>query len=290
MEHIPVLLEETIKALNPRPNENFVDCTFGRGGHSRILLEKTAPKGIVVGLDWDADSLENYKQKNQVPERLILENLNYADICKSNAVKRIIPVDGILYDLGMSSWHIEESQKGFSFLKDEPLDMRYCRGDSKTAANIINNESEKELERIFSEYGQDHAARKIAKTIVSARLRKRIDTAGSLESIISKIAIPGKKNSMLARIFQSLRIAVNCELENLEKGLSQGFEIMASGGRMAVITFHSLEDRIVKQKFREWANGGNARLLLEKPLAPEEEEIKNNPRARSAKLRAIQKI
>jgi len=290
MAHIPVLLEETIALLDPKSNENFIDCTFGRGGHARVLLEKTAPKGIVIGFDMDGDSLADYKANNAVPDRLILENLNFADISRSEAVKSVVPISGILYDLGMSSWHIDESKKGFSFSKDEALDMRYDRNDPVTAASIVNEKPAAELERIFSEYGEERDSRKIAKAIEAARRQKRIENAGQLAAIISKIAGPRQKNASLARIFQALRIAVNRELENVERGITGGFEVLAPGGRMAVITFHSLEDRIVKMKFRELAAAGRARLINEKPTAPGGEETAINPRSRSAKVRAIEKI
>jgi len=290
MTHIPVLLEETIAVLNPKPNENFIDCTFGRGGHTRVLLEKTAPNGIVIGLDLDAQSLESYRAENIVDARLVLENINFADIDRSEAIKRVSPINGILYDLGMSSWHIDDSKKGFAFSKDEALDMRYDQNDSVTAASLVNSAPAAELEKIFSEYGQERHARKIAKAIETARRQKKIETAGHLALIVSRVITPAQKNASLARIFQALRIAVNRELENVERGLAAGFEIVSPGGRMAVIAFHSLEDRIVKLKFRELVAQGRARLVLEKPAAPTESEVASNPRSRSAKLRAIEKI
>ena len=290
MEHIPVLMKETIEILDPKPGQNFVDCTFGRGGHSRELLEKTAPDGIIIGLDWDGQSLESYKKNNIVPERLILEKLNYADIQNSQTVKDNYPISGMLYDLGMSSWHIDESSKGFAFSKDEPLDMRYDSQNPLTAARIVNEFMAQDLEKIFSEYGQEKDSKKITKAIVSVRRSKPIETAGQLAAVVSKVAPPAHRNAALARIFQALRIAVNRELDNIEKGIGSGFELLAPGGRMAIITFHSLEDRIVKLKFRELVDSGRARPILEKPLAPQNEEIIINPRSRSAKLRAIEKI
>ena len=290
MKHIPVLMKETIEILDPKPGQNFVDCTFGRGGHSRELLEKTAPDGIIIGLDWDGQSLESYKKNNIVPERLILEKLNYADIQNSQTVKDNYPISGMLYDLGMSSWHIDESGKGFAFSKDEPLDMRYDSQNPLTAARIVNEFMAQDLEKIFSEYGQEKDSKKITKAIVSVRRSKPIETAGQLAAVVSKVAPPAHRNAALARIFQALRIAVNRELDNIEKGIGSGFELLAPGGRMAIITFHSLEDRIVKLKFRELVDSGRARPILEKPLAPQNEEIIINPRSRSAKLRAIEKI
>lgn len=285
-----MLLEETIRLLDPKPGQNFIDCTFGRGGHSRALLEKTAPGGTVIGLDWDGQSIESYKAKNRLEERLILENLNFADVAVSPAAKKIGKIDGILFDLGMSSWHIDESGKGFAFSKDEPLDMRYDSQNPVTAAQIVNGQPIEELERIFSEYGQERAARKIAKAVESARREKKIETAGHLAAVVAKIAPRAHRNAVLARAFQALRIKVNRELENIEKGLGGGFELLAPQGKMAVITFHSLEDRIVKIKFRELVKSGRARLIIEKPIVPGKGEIEANPRSRSAKLRAIEKI
>jgi len=218
MSHIPVLLEETIRALDPKPGKNFIDCTFGRGGHSRAILEMTAPDGRVLGLDWDAQSLENYRASNPALERLTLENLNFAELACSEAVKKFARIDGILFDLGMSSWDIDESGKGFAFSKDEPLDMRYDTLAPVTAAQIINEASAAELEKIFSEYGQERNAQKIAKAIIAVRTAKKIETTGQLAAIISKIVPPARRNASLARIFQALRLAVNRELEMLKKG------------------------------------------------------------------------
>jgi len=289
--HIPVLLKETIAALDPKPNENFIDCTFGLGGHSAAILEKTAPFGIVIGLDWDNESLESFKAKNydKFKDRLILKNLNFAQVAqaRSGGVKKI---DGMLFDLGMSSWHIDESEKGFSFSKGEPLDMRYDSANPLSAAKIINEWAGPDLKKIFKDYGEEKLAKKIAAAIVKARSQKRIETTSQLAAIISRIVPLSQKNPSLARVFQSLRIAANHEFENIEQGLEQGFEMLAPGGRMAVISFHSLEDRIVKNKLKELVASGSAKLVNEKPIVPNADEMAQNPRARSAKLRAAEKI
>jgi 16S rRNA (cytosine1402-N4)-methyltransferase len=292
MPHIPVLLEEAIAALDPKPNENFIDGTFGKGGHSKVLLEKTAPHGIVIGLDWDNESLEGFKreQAGAIDSRLILENLNFARMGEAAALKTVKKIDGILLDLGMSSWHVDESKKGFSFLKDELLDMRYDSENLMTAARIVNESSGGELERILKDYGEEKMARKIASEIVKARSQKKIETTSQLTAVIARIARSPQRIPSFARIFQALRIAVNHEFENIVNGLGQGFGMLAPGGRMAVITFHSLEDRIVKIKFREWETEGRARLINGKPIVPQAGEMARNPRSRSAKLRAIEKI
>jgi 16S rRNA (cytosine1402-N4)-methyltransferase len=289
MEHIPVLLDETLEALDPKPNENFVDCTFGRGGHARAILERTAPNGKLIGLDWDSESINSWKkgQGSDFGGRLALISADFANL------EAVLPeiaqgADGILYDLGMSSWHIDESKKGFSFAKDEPLDMRFDSSRELTAREIINNWPYKDLERIFNEFGQEKQSRRIALAIEKTRNVLEVKTTGQLAAIIAK-AVRGNAVAAEARIFQALRIAVNRELESIGSGLDQGFKVLRSGGRMAVISFHSLEDAIVKNKFREWIAAGQADYINEKPIAPDAAQIASNPRSRSAKLRSIVK-
>ncbi|MCU0653594.1 MAG: 16S rRNA (cytosine(1402)-N(4))-methyltransferase RsmH [Candidatus Pacebacteria bacterium] len=288
MEHIPVLLNETLKALDPKPNENFVDCTFGRGGHSRAILERTAPKGIVIGLDWDAESLESYRANNpdDFGGRLILKNANFAHLDEAVPPELKGKIDGMLFDLGISSWHIDQSKKGFSFSKDEPLDMRFDRRNELTAAKLLISWPVKDLERIIDEYGEERQAKKIAAAIDRVRNQKKIETTAQLAAIVAK-NIRGDKMPVLARLFQALRIAVNGELGYLDWGLDQAIDILKPGGRLAVITFHSLEDRIVKNRFRSWADDGRAGYINKKPIVPEAGEVEANPRARSAKLRSI---
>jgi len=287
--HIPVLLKETIALLNPQPNENFIDGTFGGGGHSAVLLEKTAPNGIVIGLDWDTQSLANYLAHHRLSPRLILENRNFANLSESPAVKNLSIINGILFDLGISSWHLEESAKGFAFSRNEPLDMRYDLQNPLTAAQLVNNASLSELEKIISEYGQERYAASIAQAIATARTVKLIETTNQLTAIIAKKLPLAHRNASLARVFQALRIAVNHELENIEQGISHSFELLSPQGRLAVITFHSLEDRLVKTKFQELVKSSRADFINKKPLVPSQNEINQNPRARSAKLRVIKK-
>ncbi len=291
--HVPVLLDEVIAALDPRPGENFIDATFGWGGHSRAILEKNAPDGLVLGLDRDKESLDDFKTENgTIDGRLILENANFSDIRQAVARHNLEKIDGVLFDLGMSSWHVDESGKGFSFSRDEPLDMRFGSSDELTAAEIINGWSAGELEKIFKEYGQEKFSKRIAKNIEKSRRQKKIETTRQLAETIGKALPAGPENlkeRSYSRIFQALRIAVNDELENIGKGLEEAFDILAPGGRLAAISFHSLEDRLVKTKFREWAVSGRAKLLFKKPVAPGENEVGRNPRAKSARLRAIVK-
>lgn len=289
MIHIPVLLKETIEALNPEPGDNFIDCTFGFGGHSLAILEKSAPDGIVLGIEWDSQSLAALPMEVRQNKRLVIENDSYANIAAIAQKRGLKKIDGILFDLGMSSWHVDESGKGFSFSKDEPLDMRYGNGGI-TAAEIINKYPIVEIARIFENYGEERNTRKIAAVIEKARSQKPVETTQALAKLIEKVVGPARLRASLARIFQSLRIEANHEFKNIEKGIVDGFDILGSGGRMAAISFHSLEDGIVKRKFAELAKLGRAELVFKKPVAASDSEVKNNPRARSAKLRAIVKI
>lgn len=281
--HISVLLNEVIRYLDPKPGENFIDCTIGEAGHSLAILEQTKPDGKVLGIDTDLDSLNRIKPQ----DRLILVHGNFKDLKKIVQEKNFQPVNGILFDLGLSSWQIEESGKGFSFKRDEPFLAK--------TETILNQWSEQELFRIFKEYGEERYSRRIAKRIINERRIKPIKTTFQLSEVIKKAAPysktkpacrrgrRGRVDRMAARIFQALRIVVNDELENLKQGLEQALEILKPGDRLVVISFHSLEDRIVKNFFRN----NNLEILTKKPVRPTEIEIKNNPRSRSAKLRAI---
>ena len=266
--HIPVLQKEVIKYLDPKPNENFIDCTVGEGGHSYAILEMIGPRGKILGIDCQL----RIKPK----ERLILAEDNFANLSEIVKKNKFKPVNGILLDLGMSSWHLEESGRGFSFQRKEPLDMRYCLTNQLTAEKIVNFWSKSELERIFNEYGEEKFEGKIAERIIEARKFRPIADTLQLVKIIG--ANPRK-------VFQALRIAVNDELNNLKKVLPQAVEILEPGGRLAVISFHSLEDRIVKNFFKN----PSLIILTKKPVGPSPEEVRKNPRSRSAKLRAITK-
>ena len=274
--HIPVLQKEVLKYLDPKPNENFIDCTVGGAGHSLAILERTVPQGKVLGIDQDCEILKNIKRQS----RFILVCDNFANLKEIVKKEKFGKVQGILFDLGMSSWHLTESGRGFSFKKREPLDMRYSLDNQLTAEKIINFWSKFELEKILREYGEEKKARKIAEKIIEVRKEKPIKTTDSLREIVNEARVAPR------RTFQALRIAVNDELNNLEKSLPQSLEILRPGGRIVVISFHSLEDRIVKNFFKNRASKG---ILTKKPVTPSEQEIKINPRSRSAKLRAAQK-
>lgn len=288
--HQPVLLEKVIEFLDPQPGENFVDCTLGEAGHAKAILEKIAPDGRVLGIDIDSDSLKRIEPI----DRLILVHGNFRelkDIVEKNNFK---PINGILFDLGLSSWQIEESGKGFGFKKDEPLIMILNSKQEVAAEEIINTWPEESLVEIFIKYGEEKYSRRIVRQIVNQRKISPIKTTFQLKELIKK-AIPfsetrrGKINRVLARIFQALRIIINDELENLKQGLEQSVEVISPQARIVVISFHSLEDRIVKIFFRTKEREGRLKILNKKPIIADEIEISANPRSRSAKLRAAMK-
>jgi 16S rRNA (cytosine1402-N4)-methyltransferase len=284
MNHIPVLLKEVLECLNPGPGQNFIDCTIGFAGHAIPILERVAPIGKVLGIELDKEIFKKLKSQDNI----ILVQGNYADLKQIVKENNFYPINGILFDLGMSSWQIEEKGRGFSFQKDEPLDMRVNNGQL-TAEEIINQWPEKELVRVFQEYGEERYAGRIAKIICQIRQTRPIKTTKQLVDLIIKI-VPRKKINPATRIFQALRITVNDELNNLKKALPQALEILEKNGRLAIISFHSLEDRIIKNFFKQEAKEVNLKILTKKPLRPTDKEINLNPRSRSAKLRVAVKL
>ncbi len=291
--HIPVLKKEAICLLDVKPNENFIDATCGRGGHLVMILEKNGPEGKVLGIDESSEQIEECKLKTKdFGGRAVFARGNFADLSEILEKEKIGKIDGILFDLGISSWHLEGSGRGFSFLRKEPLDMRYSQDNPLTAEKIVNCWSKDELVRILKEYGEEKFGEKIAGEIIRTRQEKPIiDTLQLVEAI--KRAVPGfyrrQRTHFATRTFQALRVAVNDELGSLERVLPQALDILREGGRMVVISFHSLEDRIVKNFFREAAKEGRAEILTKKPIVPSWGEVKENPRSRSAKLRAAVK-
>jgi len=297
--HIPVLQKEVLKYLDPKPNQNFIDTTIGKGGHALAILERILPKGRILGIDWSPELIQDLKikiQKAELKSNLTLVCDNFANLKEIVKRERFLAVSGILFDLGMSSWHLTEAGRGFSFLKNEPLDMRYSPQNPLTAEKIVNYWSKSEMEKILREYGEERFAKKIAEKIIEVRKSKPIKTTSQLVEIIKK-AVPSRyhtrfggypKIHFATRTFQALRINVNDELNNLEKAFPQALEILKPGGRLVVISFHSLEDRIVKNFYRN-SSPEKLTILTKKPVRPQKEEIKINPRSRSAKLRACQK-
>lgn len=290
--HIPVLQNEVLEYLNPEANDNFIDCTVNGGGHSMAILEKTGPVGKVLGIDLDEEVLENLElriKNAEFEKRLIAVHGNYKDLKLIAEKSNFSNVSGVLFDLGMSSWHVDESKKGFTLKqeREEELDMRYDRTQGISAADIVNNFSEQQLERMFREYGEEKFSRKIAKKIIEARKLKPIKTNLDLVRIV------GGKDLRIhpaTRVFQALRIAANDELGNIQKALPVALEALKPEGRLVIISFHSLEDRIIKNFFKEKEKQGVIKILTKKPQVPSLIEIKSNPRARSAKMRAAQKI
>lgn len=309
MIHIPVLQKEVIQYLNPKPNENFIDCTIGEGGHTAAILEKNKPRGKVLGIEIDPELYKALKSRmaefpisnSQFPNRLVLVNDSFVNLKEIGEREKFQPISGILFDLGLSSWHLEKSGRGFSFQKDEPLDMRFhvthFPRSSKmcyelTAEKIVNEFSEEEIERILRNYGEEKFAKRIAQKIIEEREKGPIKTTFQLVEIIKKSVPKNYERGRIhpaTRTFQALRIAVNGELSNLKKVLPQALKILEVGGRLVIISFHSLEDRIVKNFYRNRISI-DLKILTKKPLRPSIEEIKINPRSRSAKLRAAIKI
>jgi len=290
MAHVPVLLNRVLEILRPLPDKFIIDGTVDGGGHAAEIVKRLEPNGIFLGIDWDESMITDSKSRiGQVPKvevHLVLGN--YADLPAILKSKKLGRADGLLLDLGLSSEQLENSGKGFSFMKDEPLIMRYAL-DGPTAAEIINGRNEKELADVFFRYGEERYARNIAKGIIEARRKKRIITTFDLVEAIRGAVPKSYERGRIhpaTRIFQALRIYVNNELGNLESVLKSLHNILKPGGVIIIISFHSLEDRIVKNYFRDMEKQGLIQIITKKPMVAEREEILINPRSRSAKLRA----
>jgi len=295
VKHVPVLLKESIEALNLREGSIFVDGTLGSGGHSAEVLRRLGAEVEIIGLDRDLDAVTRAGEVLQAPN-VFLRNESFRDIDRVLSGLGISKVDAVLLDLGISSNQIEESGRGFSFLKNEPLLMtmsKTAEEGSLTAQIILNTWDEDALELILRGFGEEKFSKKIAKEIVSRREGKPLETTFELVEAI-KSATPSVyhrgKIHPATRTFQALRIAVNEELTALGEGLEKGFNLLSPGGRLVVISFHSLEDRIVKNFFRGRAKDGLAKVLSKKPIVPTDKEAEENPRSRSAKLRVLEKI
>jgi 16S rRNA (cytosine1402-N4)-methyltransferase len=301
-KHIPVLVEEVMMLLRCEPGRTYVDATLGGGGHASEILRRTAPDGVVIGLDWDEEAVSEAR-KALMPfgerAKIFRENfIHLGDVLKEMNIEQ---VDGILLDLGLSSFQLEKEARGFSFRGEGPLDMRMDRRMDRTASDLINSLSEKELEKTLLQYGEERWAKRIAKAILRERTQGPIETTQTLSRIV-RHAIPRRfhprKIDPATKTFQALRIHVNDELENLRRLLEIGWKFLRKGGRICIISFHSLEDRMVKESFRrlEKVEVGGPRplpvvsILTKKPITPSEEEQKKNPRSRSAKLRCAEKV
>ena len=291
MSHIPVLLNEVMEILKPQKGESFIDGTFGAGGHSEKILEAIGDSGKLISFDWDEKAQERNKNIFGRNNFLFIRG-NYKNIKEILKEKSLSRVDGLLLDLGFSSDQLEYSGKGFSFKKDEPLVMSYGEGEL-TAADVVNSYSEEQLKEIIKTFGEEKYPGRIARAIVEARHQAPIKTSFQLAQIVRSVLPKGYERGRIdpaTRTFQAIRIFVNGELDNLQKVLRDLKDIVKSGGRVAIISFHSLEDRIVKNAFRDFKKEGIAEILTKKPITASLEEIKNNPRSRSAKLRGIKII
>lgn len=295
--HIPVLLHETIEGLVTNPEGVYVDCTFGGGGHSRAILERLNEKGVLVAFDQDDDARKNLPDD----QRVIFIPQNFRHIQRFLRLHKIMAVDGIMADLGVSSHQFDEAERGFSIRFDAALDMRMDRRQTVTAADILKNFTEAQLHKLFEQYGEVTNAKTLAKTIVQHRAIATVKTINELKQALQPV-VKGNPQKYFAQVFQALRIEVNDELGALKELLQQSINLLKPSGRVAIITFHSLEDRIVKNFFRAgtFADAepgdlyGNKtaspfKLVNKKPVTATEKELKRNPRSRSAKLRVAEK-
>jgi 16S rRNA (cytosine1402-N4)-methyltransferase len=290
--HEPVLVAEVVSVLAPQRGGLFVDCTTGLGGHTQALLDNGAER--VLGLDRDQQALELSRERLAgFADRVELVHSDYRELPRVLDERKIAGVNGILADLGVSSMQLDSEDRGFSFRRDEPLDMRMDRTQGPTAADLIATAGETELANVIFEFGEERHSRRVARYIVAARTTGRIETTGALAEIVRR-AVPTRGYQRIdpaTRTFQALRIWVNRELEGLDTFLANATRLLLTGARLAVITFHSLEDRIVKHTFRALAAATEAlHVLTRKPIVAGEEELARNPRARSAKLRAIERL
>ncbi len=285
------MVEEVMTFLKCEPGRTYVDATLGGGGHASEILKRTAPDGVVIGMEWDEDALSEART-------VLMPFGDRVKILRENFIRlpelmKAESVDGILLDLGLSSIQLEKEERGFSFKGEGPLDMRMDQRTDLKAAHLVNRLSLEELEYMISHFGEERWAKRIAKAIVQEREREPVRMAQTLRKIIHR-AIPRRFHSRridpATRTFQALRIRVNDELENLRKILETGWKILKKGGRMCFISFHSLEDRLVKETFRKLEKEGTMRVLTKKPVIPSEEEQMSNPRSRSAKLRCAERI
>jgi len=287
--HTPVLLEEVLRHLQPRRGTLFVDATVGGGGHAEAILRASAPEGRLIGLDCDEEAIAQCRVRlSEFGARAQLVRANFRELREVLATLGVTAVDGVLFDLGVSSRQLDEPSRGFSFLRDGPLDMRMDRRASLTAREVLATASQEELARIFFEYGEERRSRAIARRIVQQREREALETTGQLVRLIEEVL--GSKRGRrhpATRVFQALRIHVNGELESLREGLAAATDVLKPGGRLVVISFHSLEDRMVKWFFRD---SRVLRVLTKKPVGAGREERAANPRSRSSKLRAAEKV
>lgn len=309
--HTPVLLQEALSFLDPKPRQNFVDATLGGGGYTTALLKKVAPAGRVLAIDLDPAARDNFKKQlagKSYAKNAVVAAGNFRDLDRILANKKFRDISGIVADIGLSSYQLDQSGRGISFQKDEPLDMRFDPSDGTDAKFVLNNSSQDELARIFKDFGEDPHSRAIAKAVAVRSQSGAMDSVQDLTAAVQE-GLPKPKRHLwktsARRIFQAVRIAVNHELDNLEEFLPKAFDLLNPGGRLVIVSFHSLEDRIVKRFFAGLAKGcvcppdfpycrcgrtPRGKLLVRKPVTAGSEEQTVNSRSIPAKLRAIEKI
>jgi len=286
--HVPVLIKEVLEYLDLKPNQNFIDATVGDGGHAAAILEKTSPNGKLLAIDRDSGSIIRARSKlEEFGNRVLFINDSFGNLEKIARENDFGLANGILFDFGMSSSQLENSGRGFTFAKDEILDMRYDNKTPITAEDVVNGYSEKELAEIFKRFGEEPYAIKIARAIIQNCRKERIKTTGELVKIIDKTIRRRGRLHPSTLVFQALRIEVNQELAEIEKALKIVPEILKKGSRAAFISFHSLEDRLIKNWSRDLDKLGEIKILNKKPIIASAEELKINPRSRSAKLRIV---
>ncbi|MBC8184272.1 16S rRNA (cytosine(1402)-N(4))-methyltransferase RsmH [candidate division KSB1 bacterium] len=304
--HIPVLVDQVLKYLEINPSGTYVDCTLGGGSHSYQILSRLGKDGKIIGLDWDDQAIEIAGQKLQsFGDKYKIIKSNFASVKDVLLAEGISGVNGILLDLGTSSFQIDIHDRGFSYLAEGPLDMRMSRETKRTAADILNAESQSQLSWIFKNYGEERRSNAIARAVVKKRQQKVIETTKQFTNIIESVTPFVKRIKTLARCYQAVRIATNFELENLQCFLDQSIDLLLPGGRLVIISFHSLEDRLVKNFLNRQANPCECpselpycvcnkkptiKILTRKVVTPSNEEIQHNSRSRSSKLRSCEKF
>ena len=287
--HLPVMVREVVEMLNIRPGGTYVDATVGLGGHAEEILKLLGSEGMLIGVDRDDQALKMAGQRLG-NHRVVLKKGSFAGLKGVMESLGAHEVDGILFDFGVSMMQFKDLERGFSFSSDEPLDMRMDRSQTITAEEVVNAYSQRELERILTNYGEERRARKIAKAIIAARTRKRIRTCSELAEIVTAVSRGRGRHHPATRAFQALRIEVNDEIREIDSGLRSSVGLLRREGRLCTISYHSLEDRVVKHMMRDCRRDGLLRVLTKKPLTPSREELRNNPSARSARMRCAEKV
>ena len=293
LTHIPVLMNEVMELLNPQPNQNFLDCTLGGGGHSKEILKRTGPSGKLWGIDRDEYALGRAKDNlKEFDSRIQLIHGKFSEAVNLLSQDVFSQLNGVLMDFGVSSFQLDDESRGFSFRNDAPLDMRMNRKDSMSAKEFLHQSDENEIADVIYIYGEERNSRKIARNIVQARNERKLETTFDLVNAVTKSFPPRHywKINPATKTFQAIRMKINGELDEIERGVMALSNVLPAGAKLVVITFHSLEDRLVKRMFRQMHHSKRAKLLTKKPLVATQEECGQNPRSRSAKVRGIEMV